>query len=235
LWKIDRENDQKRVLIWTLDLGEQDFADPESRVKFANVQALISRFKALKRFKEEVTEARWNWLQSRTIIVLHDTRTAQPDNTLLPPFDTQHVLFTAIPPKWAGSPEFIALYGSERLNETIYTAFLKQRPLDSNDSSAHISSQQRLEYDLRFFGYSLLKSNERAPPEVRGLPLGVPGRNYVAALGTVFVAAMQILNPGAPPMELSINDVEINAKDAIKKLNHHGLLLLRLDQFMERY
>jgi hypothetical protein len=235
LWKIDSENGQKRVLIWTLDLGGQDFDDPESRVKFVNVQALISRFKALKLFKESVTEARWNWLQSRTIIVLHDTRNAQRDNTLPPPFETQHVLFSAIPPKWAGSPEFITLYGSERLNETIYTVFLKQRPLESIDSSTDISSQRRLECDLRFFGHSLLKSNERAPPEVRGLPLVVPGRSYVAALGTVLVAAMQMLNPGVLPIELSINDVEINAEDAIKKLNHHGLLLLRLDQFIGRY
>jgi hypothetical protein len=235
LWKIDRENGQKRVLIWTLELGEQVFDDPESRVKFFNVQALISRFKALRRFKESVTEARWNWLQSRTVIVLHDTRAAQPDNTLLPTFDTQNVLFTAIPPNWAGSHEFNALYGSERVNETIYTVFLKQKPLEPIDSSAEISAQRRVEYDLRFFGYSLLKPNETASPVVRGLPLAVPGRKYVAALGTVFVTAMQMLNLRTPPMELSINDVEINAEDAIKKLNHHGLLLLRLDQFMERY
>jgi hypothetical protein len=86
-------------------LGGQDFDDPESRVKFVNVQALTSRFKALKLFKESVTEARWNWLQSRTIIVLHDTRNAQRDNTLPPPFETQHVLFSAFPPN-----------GQDRLN-----------------------------------------------------------------------------------------------------------------------
>src|SRR5262249_42723973 len=68
LWAIDRADSQGRILIWTLDLGRQDFEDPESRARFMNVESLISRFKALKRFKEAATEARWEWLQSRTII-----------------------------------------------------------------------------------------------------------------------------------------------------------------------
>jgi hypothetical protein len=235
LWKIDRENGGNRVLIWTLSLGGQDFDDPESRERFVNVEALISRFKALKRFKESVREARWNWLQSRTIIVLHDTRTVQPDHTPLPPFHTQHVLFSDIPADWVGSAEFIALYGGERLNQRIYTIFLKQRASEGIDSSAKISSHRRLEYDLRLFGHSLLKSNEKGPLQARGLPLSVPGRNYVAALGTVFVAAMQMLDPKARPTELSINDLEINAENAVQKLNHHGFSLLRLDEFVERY
>src|SRR5262249_62133859 len=58
LWAIDRADGGERILIWTLDLGRQDFEDPESRARFMNVEALMSRFKALKRFRESAAEAR---------------------------------------------------------------------------------------------------------------------------------------------------------------------------------
>jgi hypothetical protein len=59
-WKIDRSDDQERILVWALDLGRQDFEDTESRLRFMNAESLMTRFKALKRFKEIDTEARWN-------------------------------------------------------------------------------------------------------------------------------------------------------------------------------
>src|SRR5262249_27961102 len=46
-WKIDKNGNRQRTLIWTLDLGRLDFNDPESRARFMNVSALRSRFKAL--------------------------------------------------------------------------------------------------------------------------------------------------------------------------------------------
>jgi len=230
LWAIDKADAEGRALVWILDLGRQDFEDPESRLRFVNVEALISRFKALKRFKESVTEARWNWLQSKTVIILHDTRSARPDVPRLPAFDPHHVLFSAIPPKWAGSPEFIALYGSERLHETIYTIFLK--PFDKTGSSAEVAPPRHPGYELRFFGHALLMSHEKGQREARGLELNEPGRSYVEALGTVFVAAIQMLSPGNAPAELSINGMKIDAAHAIEKLRHHGFLLLRLDEFM---
>jgi hypothetical protein len=236
LWRIDEADGQERILVWTMDLGRQDFDDAESRLRFMNVEALISRFKALKRFKENVTEARWNWLQSKTIIVLHDTRSGRPEVPWLPAFDPHHVLFSAIPPRWAGSPEFLALYGNERLHQMNYTIFLTRSAegsLEDGELSNVISSHIRQHYELRYFGHALLKSDEKGGRKPRGLQLNAPGRSYVEALGTVYVAATHILGLPSAPVALSIDGMEINPAHAVEKLRHHGFLLLRLDEFMK--
>ena len=166
LWAIDEADGQERILIWTLDLGRQDFEDPEARLRFMNVEALISRFKALKRFKDSGTEARWKWLQSRTVIVMHDTRSVPPEVPRLPAFGPHHVLFSAIPPKWAGSPEFLALYGDklERLHETTYTIFLRKSSegsLEDGEISDRISSHLYGHHELRYFGHALLNPDKK--------------------------------------------------------------------------
>jgi hypothetical protein len=235
LWKIDKDDDEERMLVWILDVGRQDFDDPESQVRFMHLQALISRFKALIRFKESATEARWDWLQSKSLIVLHDTRSARPDVPRLPAFDPHHVLFSAIPPKWAGSSEFFALYGKERLNETAYTIFLKAES-NERDPSSELSSHRVTQYGLHFFGNALLGLDQKGQQVARwprALKLDFPGRSYVDALGTVFVAATQMLNPGSPPADLSINGMQIDTGYAVEKLHHHGFLLLRLDEFIK--
>jgi hypothetical protein len=235
LWIIDEADGRERILIWALDLGRQDFEDPESRLRFMNVEALISRFKALKRFKESVTEARWNWLQSKTVIVIHDTRSVRPDVPRLPAFDPHHVLFSAIPPRWAGSPEFLALYGSERLQETNYTIFLRRLAEDSSaagELSDQIASRVHQHYELRYFGHALLESEETGERQFRGLKLSAPGRSYVEALGTVFVAASHILGLRSTSADMSIDGMKIDPAHAIEKLRHHGFLLLRLEEFM---
>jgi hypothetical protein len=233
LWAIDAADSQERTLVWTLDLGRQDFEDPESRLRFMNVEALVSRFKALKRFNESATEARWNWLRSRAVVLLHDTRSGRPDVARLPSFDPHHVLFSAIPTRWAGSPEFIALYGSERLQETHYTIFLKKMDEASSDVrilSDQIASGGRQNYELRYFGHTQLKSDEKSE---RGLKLNAPGRSYAEALGTVFIAAAHMLGLRNAPAELSIDGMRIDPAHAIEKLRHHGFLLLDLDEFIK--
>src|SRR5260370_41632056 len=196
-----------------------------------NVKALLARLKALKRFKENVSEARWSWLQSRTVIVLHDTRSVQPLVPRLPTFDPNHVLFSAIPPRWAGSPEFRELYGHERLQETNYTIFLR-RSTEPAKLSAEVPSHAPESFTLRYFGHALLKSEEKDELELRGLGLKAPGLSYADALGTVFVAAAQMLGLQSVPEELLIDGMKIESAHAIEKLRHHGFLLLRLDEFM---
>jgi hypothetical protein len=232
---IDGADSRDRILIWTLDLGRRDFEDPESRLRFMNVEALISRFKALKLFVERNANERWDWLRSKTVIVLHDTRSVRPDVPRIPLFDPHHVLFSAIPPRWAGSPEFIALYGTERLQETNYTVFLR-RTAEGSSGARELSDQPtshgHQNYELRYFGHALVKSDEKGDRQPRGLELNAPGRSYVEALGTVFVAAASILGLQSTPAELSIDGMTIDPRHAIEKLRHHGFLLLRLDEFM---
>ena len=238
LWAIDRADEQERILVWTVDLGRQDFEDAEARARFMSVEALISRFKALRLFKENVAEARWNWLRSRTVIVLHDTRSFPPAASWLPAFDPNHVLFSAIPPRWLQSPEFRALYGTdfERLPETNYTIFLRrlaEEAPDEMESPDHVPSHAHRLYELHYFGHALLRSDEKGEREARGLKLNAPGRSYVEALGTVFAAATQTLEPRTASVQLSIDGMRIDRSHAIEKLRHHGFLLLRLDEFLK--
>jgi hypothetical protein len=225
LWALDETDDEGRILVWTLDLGRQDFEDLESRLRFMNVEALISRFKALKQFKESATEARWNWLRSRTLIVLHDTRSGRPEVPWLPAFDPHHVLFSAIPPRWAGTPAFHTLYGNERLQETSYSIFLRKSG-ENAPAREHLSK-----YELRYFGHALL-TDEKGDRQPRGLQLIEPGRSYTEALGTVFVAAIHVLGLRSAPAELSIDGMKIDPAHAVEKLRHHGFRLLGLDEFM---
>jgi hypothetical protein len=237
-WKIDRDGSQQRTLIWTLDLGRLDPDDPESRARFMNASALRSRFKALEIFVEPDAEARWEWLQSRTVIVLHDTRRVRPIRPMLPTFDTNHVLFSAIPPRWAGSPEFLALYPRDRLQETTHAVFLKKSNDVSQEGSSSIAetpeqtpSQKLSAYELRYFGHAFMGKNADQPKSVK---LGNPGQSYADALGTVFLAATEFLKlPGHS--HASIEGMRIDQMHAIEKLNHHGFILLNLDQFMKNY
>jgi hypothetical protein len=233
LWAIERGDSRGRILVWTMDLGRQVFADPESRLRFIHVQSLITRFKALVQFKDNAAEERWDWLQSHAIVVLHDTRSGRPDVPRLPDFDPHHVLFSAIPPKWAESDQFIALYGTKPAQAN-YSIFL--RPAEpfpermKRPPQSPISSQS---YGLRYFGHALVKHAENSEPEARGLQLPAPGWSYVEALGTVFVAAKQVLGLQTVPGQLFIDGMEINPSHAIEKLRHHGFRLLRLDDFVK--
>ncbi len=231
LWAIDRSDRQERILVWTLDLGRQDFDDPESRLRFMSVEALISRFKALRRFKESASEERWNWLSSKVAIVLHDTLSVRPDMPRLPAFDPHHVLFSAIPPRWAGTPEFFALYGTERLQQAVYTIFLAP---SARSAVAGQSSQTLYDIsqpcELRYFGHALL--DEKGERREKGFKLTAPGRSYVEALGTVFAAAAQKLGIHKLIAELSIEGMKISPSHAVEKLRHHGFILLNLEEFL---
>jgi hypothetical protein len=237
LWAVDRADDQHRLLVWILDLGRQDFEDYEARKRFLNVEAVISRFKALRLFqdKEIDAEARWDWLRSRTVIVLHDTRRARPAVPWLPAFDPNHVLFSAVPPSWLPLPEFRALYGSEfeRLEESNYEIFLRGSLASSSDAARRVRGSSRPlhgPHEFHYFGYALLRSGERDESELRGLELAAPGRSYVEALGTVYAAAAQELGLGTPT-SLSIDGMEIDPTHASESLRHHGFRLLRLEEF----
>jgi hypothetical protein len=169
------------------------------------------------------------------VIVLHDTRSVRPEVPRLPAFDPHHVLFSAIPPRWAGSPEFLELYGHERLQETAYTIFLR-RPAEQAPEerrlSDKISSPADQSYALWYFGHSSLKSDDKGERKLRGLRLRPPGWSYVEALGTTYIAAIEMLGLGSAPAELSIDGVRIDPRHAIEKLRHHGFQPLRLGEFL---
>jgi hypothetical protein len=235
LWKIDRSDDQERILVWALDLGRQDFEDPESRLRFVNAESLMTRFKALKRFKENDTEARWSWLTSRTVILVHDTRSVRPEMPRLPAFDPHHILFNAIPPRWLRSPEFSLLHGTsfERLHESNYTIFLRRSVIESSEEiDMRDERRARQSYNLRYFGHALLEFGQTGQRETKGLELDPLGHSYADALGTVFVAARQMLGLRNASADLLVDGMKIDQAYATEKLRHHGFLLQSIDEFL---
>jgi hypothetical protein len=218
-----------------LDLGRQDFDDPESRLRFMNAESLMTRFKALKRFKEGDTEARWDWLTSRTAILVQDTRGVRPDVPRLPAFDPHHILFDAIPPRWLRSPEFSLLYGTsfERLDKSNYTIFLRRSPQKEIDPSEGKASGTHQSYSLHYFGHTLVEIAEEGLLESKCLELNPPGRSYVEALGTVFIAAREKLGSRSASADLVVDGMKIDQAYAVEKLRHQGFLLQSIDEFLK--
>jgi hypothetical protein len=218
LFAIDSADDRERILVWILDLGAQDFADPRANSRFLNVEALASRFRALRLFQEQIAEARWNWLQSRAFFVLHNPRASSRQLAELPAFTTHNFLFEGVPTSWAKSSEFRALYGNqlERLDERIYTIFL-DRFAGGTSGRDH----------LRYFGHAQVMSDGKDERRVQALQLPPPGNDYEFAFGTVYAAATYALHINANLTKLSID-----GKQATGALGRLGFSLLGLDDFV---
>jgi len=104
-----------------------------------------------------------------------------------PAFDAHHILFSAVPVRWVNSRPFRTLYGDDdyemsedRMSKTNYTIFLRKTPERPPGPSPR--SLQR--YELRYFGNTVLWSDEKDEAELRGLELIPPGESYTEALGT---------------------------------------------------
>ena len=218
LFAIDSADDRERILVWILDLGALDFVDPLASSRFLNVDALASRFRALRLFEEQIAEERWNWLRSRALFVLHDPRASSHQFVELPAFTTHHFLFDAVPTTWAKSPEFRTLYGNqlERLDERSLTIFL--------DNFAAGTSAQG---NLRYFGYAPVMSDGKDAHLVQGLQLPSPGRDHEVAFGTLYAAATYALHINA-----NLSKLSIDGKQATAALGRLGFSLLGLDDFM---
>jgi hypothetical protein len=222
LFVIDREDSRTRILIWILDLGSLEFDNYEARLRFLNVDSLISRFSALKVLKDQQAEARWNWLKSRTVIVLHNSHRVGHQGAGFPVIAAHHFLFDAVPSSWAKSNEFRTLYGNqfEWLDERNYTIFLSKSVEEfANDTSL---------YSLRYFAHALFVPDDRDSRQVRGLELPSPGRDYEVAFETVYEAAVHTLG-----MSANLTYTSNDPKDAVGALRRHGFSLLRLDEFVD--
>ena len=217
LWSSDKNSDEDKILLWILDLGRQDFDDEDARMKFLNVESLISRFKALKLFKEPDTAARWSWLKSRAIIMLHDTHRTETEGAVLPRFGAHHVMISAVPDQWLGSTNFRALYGRDfdKLTERNYSVFLD----NSSDST----------YNINYYGHAQFPIDMKAKEykEARGLELPSPGRNYDDAMATAYIASMHSLGLGE---KNGISDKE--GVSAVEQLRHLGFLILNPEELI---
>jgi len=222
LFAIDRGDSRSRIMIWILDLGSLAFDNYEARLRFLNVDSLISRFSALKVLKDQQAETRWNWLRSRTVIVLHNAHSVGHQSAGFPVIAAHHFLFDAVPSSWAKSNEFRVLYGNqfEWLDERNYSIFLSKAAEDSANDTAS--------YSLRYFGHALFVPDGKDNRQVRGLELPSPGRDYEVAFETVYEAAVHTLG-----MSANLTPTINNSKDAMVAMRRLGFSLLRLDEFVD--
>ena len=191
---IEDADGKARLLVWILDLGRQRFEDFESRQRYLNVQALITRFKALQLFQDRGKQERWEWLRSRAAFVVLDTLYDQPfeRGVKRPSFVTHNVSFNAVAPEWAKNTNFRTLYGSEleRLDQRSFSVFLKAEgwpaPTDEDEEAKEF---------VRYFGYASFKVDNKLNSDTvaRGLDLPSPGDSYEDAYRTVYAAALDLL------------------------------------------
>jgi hypothetical protein len=225
---IDQRDDKERILVWVLEDGKPELGDRETVGKIENVDTLLGRFKRLRSYFKEADT--WKWLQKRAVIALHDGRSGRLGVPRLPPFGYRHLLISEPPDHWKESPNFFALYGdeSERWKKATYTFFFR-----SQDSSGERSPSGVGDYNLRCFGHAKLPP-DRKNAEVKALKLPSLDGNFSVAHGTMYAAALEMLDVRRKSAELSIDGIKIDQAYASRKLRLLGFSLLSLDQFMKR-
>jgi hypothetical protein len=218
---------RKRPLIWVLDMGRQVFeeSDVESRQRYLGVQALITRFKALRLFEDRHREERWAWLKARAFFIVLDTKFEHVPGSVRvarPNFLQHQVSFSAIAPIWAMNANFRALYGSnmERLDQRSFSVFFNADgwPNEQGDT-----------VNRRYFGYAQFTPDPTKPDEKvgRGLELPSPGASYEVAYSTAYAAAVAHLR-----LEDKMTDLDIPGHQAQAQLHALSFRTMGLEEFM---
>jgi hypothetical protein len=228
-WEVEQVDDRPRPLIWIADIGRKTFDDPEPAQRFLSLYDLVTRIKALRDFDDRKRDERFHWLERRAVFVVLDTRFEQ-DVAMAgfrrPTFLPHHVSFSAIPPEWAKTPNFRALYGSEldRLTQRTFTVAYKAQP--GWQTGGDDEEEQRLR---RYFGHASFAVDTKPNSEQvgRSLELPSPGASYEEAYKTVYAATIELLGLKSKAQEPHA----INGKLAIEQLKYLGFRLLRLEEF----
>lgn len=238
LWDVDKKDGKQRLLIWIVNLGRLSFADESSRLQFINVEALVTRLKALRRFDDTDADERWRWLEERSIVIVRNLRMSEIDNLYgnhgletLPTFDelpwmtAEHISLSAIPATWASTEELRILYGRnlEHLDMRTYTVFYRKCGWPDGQSNSQ---------DIKYFAYALFDNDYHGiidSPSIRGLELPSPDPNYDEAFRAVYAVAALRLG-----LRKSLeSDVAIDASKALAQLRHLGFGVLKLDEFLK--
>ncbi len=232
LWAIERSDHRPRPLIWVLDLGDLRFEELRARMKFLNVQALLTRFRALKLFDDRDSDKRWHWLQSRAVIILLNTVKNDEYDIFLnsipqeighnrpkrPTFIAHNVSLSPTPSEWLPSIEFRALYGSDlsRIEQRSFSIFYKPSE----------------ECDLKYFAHSsFIVDKDKDRFEGRSLELPALSMRYANGFRAICAAAEHILGlnhqTGTHPT--------INGADAVQQLKYLSYEILTIPEFMSKY
>jgi len=241
LWTIERNDKKGRFLVWVLDytiFGWQA-EDLGSRSRFMNVHALIQRLKALTEFpdKHANVSERWNWLQSNAVIVIYGAPLSKSGAPIsksevievdpeLAKIQHHQVLISAVPPNWARSPAFRALYGPEE-QEASYSIFASK---PAEQTLRQSNSAAELEFEFSYFAHAQLQLGGKngTTDYARSLRLPYPGWSYELAYRFVYAAVTHVLRPD----DTSKQNTKIGAQ-AAAGLRERGFSFLSPEQFIK--
>ena len=236
LWDIERSDKKGRVLVWILDytIWGWELEDAGSRSRYHNVRALIERFKALTEFPDKHADVgeRWNWLQTHAVIIMYGTRPRRAESSILDPqlakLQQHHILFSALPDRWARSNEFHALYGHNSApQEGTYSVFAHEP--DDDRASTRITSAADHEIEFSYFAHAQISVGKdyNTTHHARSLVLRPPGWSYEVAYRFAYAAASHFVRPGHTRQDPKIGTA------AVAGLQQLGFSFLTPDEFVK--
>lgn len=231
MYNVYKKDTSRRPLIWLIDVGNFDYNEfHESRQKYLNLHMILTRFKALRDFTDPVREERWKWLLENTTFIVFDSHNKKQNNlSFASELQKRGIFFEVLPVEWLRDSGLRALYG-KNLEEKKYGTF-----------SVFFSMAQRFasNEDFQCYGYAAFKTGEDGN-ELRGLNLPSLPDQYADGFRAVCAAAKHVLKlpafeSKAHPKE---NDDYVDmphGEKAVAQLAALGAVVLKLDEFIEKY
>lgn len=183
LWHVDKHDDMNRVLIWVVDIGKRSFQRDGSHLQFLNVDSLATRFRALRDFDDYNQKERWEWLNSRVVIIVGSLSEHEIENNYknfaeetailssdVPQKDREFFLLRNIPVDWMTADGFWKLFGDNRENfrrRSSHTIFCH----GGDNNIDNVSYYTHAQYEESDGDISVIKG-------ARGVELPSPGSDY---------------------------------------------------------
>ena len=231
-WKIDRNDELDRYLIWIVDPGDRDISNDDSLAAFSNAEQLATFLRAVRLLSDPDAETRWRWLSSHAVVLVGSIDRATIDrlyashskdlqattadaDIIRRSVKYSHFLLDASPPSWLRSLEFTQLYGQD---------------LEALESSSFLLCLDEAETHWSYFGYAPanppILANDGKQSYVKALELGSPGAAYDRVASIAYAAARFRLGLSGP------EDRTEEQLRSILILRHLDFAVFRLSEFL---
>ena len=231
-WKIDRNDEIDRMMIWIVDPGDRDIRNDESLAAFANAEQLATFLRAVRLLGDSEAEERWSWLSEHAAVLIgsqdaivtdrlysshsHQLKIAAKKADAIPRgIKYSHFLLDTPPPSWLRSAQFSQLYGDD-LRDLELSSFLLW--LDEIDET------------WRYFGYAPSQApiiaKDGKETFTKALGMQSPGPVFDRAASLVHAATAFRLN------SLKTNLDEEQMMRSIIILRHLDFTVFRLAEFL---
>ncbi|MEM9627060.1 MAG: hypothetical protein AAGA21_12565 [Pseudomonadota bacterium] len=231
-WKIDREDEVDRVLIWIVDPGDRNITNDRSLAAFANAEDLATHFRAIRLWGDADADARWSWLSEHAVVVVGSqdevviNRLYNPQLKKLNNISKQkdpiirgirysHFLLDTPPPEWLRLSQFTQLYGNE---------------FEYLENGSFLLWLDDAGTKWRYFGYAPaetpIRGKDGEQSLIKALELESPGPIFDRAASVIHAAACFRLD------SLCSSISEENRLLSAINLKHHYFAVFRLPEFL---